>query len=519
MQNCFLFFIGFLFLLSCGQTDRTNQLVFDVRDFGAVGDSATLNTIAIQKAVDAAGNQGGGKVVIPPGIFITGTILLKNNVVFEVQNGATILGSPDIADYKEMTWGHNKDRQPYHLIMAKNAQNITICGGGTINGNGPAFWKPHDPANDPQWILAKDKKISPMMEIEGCKDIKIKDVTLLTGGGWTLHLYNSDHLQIQGVKILNHLFAPNGDGIDITGCFDVTISDCIIKTCDDAICFKTTGDSRECKRASVTNCILECSCAALKLGNESFRDMSQITFSNCVVYGSSRAFAVYAEGGGTISDITVNNIVADTKSPLIYNRPIHISLRERRQKDGTLYGSGIYNTDSVFDNKGREPYLRNILISNFICATEGRILITAQPGRMIENLMLRDVILTYPYIEDPVPNVERAKSSQFSPDNPDAKIAKAAIVAENVDNLVVDGLAIHWTTDVKPPKEWQFKKRIANGTFDGFYPDYSKARQTEFHVLWGRNLQNGYINAPLSEPSTNSLTKYNIQNSNIEVIN
>lgn len=96
------------------------------------------------------------------------------------------------------------------------------------NGNGPAFWQDFDPAEDPQWKMAKPLKISPMVEIQECQDVRIKDVLLLTGGGWTLHLYDSDRIQVQGVKIINDLYAPNGDGIDVSGCHDVTISGCIM---------------------------------------------------------------------------------------------------------------------------------------------------------------------------------------------------------------------------------------------------------------------------------------------------
>ena len=356
-----LLFITCIFLFSC-QPPRSALTVYDIRDFGAVGDSTTLNTTPIQSAIDRAFENGGGVVVVKKGVYLTGTIFIKDNVTLRVEAGARIKGSPDIKDYTEMTWGHNKDRQPYHLVMAKNANNVTIEGAGVIDGNGPAFWQDYDPTKDPQWILAKDLKVSPMMEIEGCRNVLIKDITLTTGGGWTLHLYNSDHVQVDRIKILNNLFAPNGDGIDITGCSDVTVSNCIIKTCDDAICLKTTGDSRECKRVAVANNIIECSCAALKIGNESFRDISQVTFTNNIVYGSSRGFAVYAEGGGTIEDVTVSNLVVDTKAPLIYNRPIQIMLRERRTKDGTIYGSGIYNSDKRFDDEGRQLQVKNILI-------------------------------------------------------------------------------------------------------------------------------------------------------------
>lgn len=476
-----------------------------IRELGAVGDGVFLNTKIIQSALDKAHQQGGGKVIVEPGIYKTGTLMVPSRVHLEIMAGATLSGSPNLADYTPLKWGHNKDRQPWHLIVIKEASDVQISGLGIIDGNGPAFWKPRNEKDDPQWIMAKDQKISPMMEVWNSRNIDISGVTLTTGGGWTLHLYDSDQVRVSGIKILNNLFAPNGDGIDISGCKDVVISDCIIKTCDDAICLKTMGDSRECERVAVTNCVIECSCAALKIGNESFRDIRQVTFSNCIITNSNRALGIYAEGAGVISDILVSNIVCDTKAPFLYNRPIHISLFQRVSKEGGIYGGEIEATNKYYDAEGRQAQLRNVTIQNFTARTDGRILITAEPGRKIENLTLRDIRLEYPFIEDPVPCVDTIRSWQFSPMNKDARKARAAMVVENVDNFVVDNFQVSWPKTETPPKEWQIPKRIANGTLDFFYPIYTHARQCEMHAFWGRGIQNGYYFAPLAKSTHPSI--------------
>ncbi|NRB47185.1 MAG: right-handed parallel beta-helix repeat-containing protein [Saprospiraceae bacterium] len=517
---CLILILLSFVLPSCSNTagSRSRAGQYSVLDFGAKPDSTTLNTAALQNAIDQAYADGGGIVLVPPGVYKTGTLFLKNNITLEVMAGATLLGSAHIEDYQEMSWGHNKDRQPYHLIMGLNAKNIEIRGGGTIDGNGPAFWKDYDPSKDPQWIMAKERKVSPMLEIQNCEDVRIKDVELKTGGGWTVHLYDSKQIQIQGIRLINNLFAPNGDGIDITGCEDVTISDCIIKTCDDAVCLKTTFDSKECKKITVANNVIECSCVALKVGNESFRDISQVTFTNNVIYNSSRALGIYAESAGKVEDIVFSNTIYDSKSPFIYNRPIHISLMKRTGPSGAT-GNATHKPEVVLqDDGGREPVLRNIMINNFIGKTEGRILITAEPGRMIENLSLRDIQLDYPWIEDPEPNIERAKSSQFSPMNPNAKKAKAAMVVENVKNLVVENFHVNWPTTDEVPEDWRFPKRIANGTLDAFYPDYTKARQTELSAIWARNIQGGYIRAPLLQSSDSSMPTFDIKDAKLKML-
>lgn len=513
-----LFFIFSVVLISSNiLAAEPSREEFNIKNFGAIGDGKTLNTRSIQEAIDSAFALGGGQVYVPSGVYLSGTLFLKSNVSLYVSAGATILGSPNIEDYAPMKWGHNIDRQPYHLIVGDGAENIQIMGQGTIDGNGPAFWKDYDPADYPQWILAKDKKISPMMEIVDCKNVTITDVTLKTGGGWTLHIYNSELVKVDRINILNDLFAPNGDGIDITGSSDVTVSNCIIKTCDDAICLKTTGDSKECKRVVVSNNVIECSCAALKIGNESFRDIAQVTFSNNVVYNSSRGFAIYAEGGGTIEDITVSNLIVDTKAPLIYNRPIQIMLRESRESNGNVYGSSIVNSDKHYDTNGRQPAVRNILIQNVVVKTEGRIMVTAEPGREIENITFRDIQIDYPYIEDPVRYIDKMKSNQFPHENPAAVTAEAAFVIENVKNLVLENIHIDWPQTKAVPEEWAIPVRIANGSFSKFTPDYSNARQTEFSVLYGRGIRGGYIDTPLAESSSKTKQVFDLKNSSIKI--
>jgi len=505
--------IFFYSLVFQGFSQSKVSEIFKVKDFGAKGDGKSLSTSFLQHAIDQAFSAGGGKVLVEPGVYLSGTLFIKSNVHLEVMAGATILGSPNLSDYTPLKWGHNKDRQPWHLIVAKDAQNIQISGLGTIDGNGPAFWKPRNEKEDPQWIMAKDQKVSPMMEIWNCRNVEITGVTLTTGGGWTLHLYDSDQIRVAGIKILNNLFAPNGDGIDITGCNDVVVSDCIIKTCDDAICLKTMGDSRECHRVTVTNCVIECSCAALKIGNESFRNISQVTFSNCVITNSNRALGIYAEGAGEISDVLVSNIVCDTKAPFLYNRPIHISLFQRVSKEGGIYGGEIENSDRYFDHEGRQAKLRNVTIQNFTAKTDGRILITAEPGRYIENLTLRDIRLEYPFVEDPAPCVDSIRSWQFSPKNPDARKARAAMVVENVDQFVVENFQISWPTSAQPPKEWQIPKRIANGTLDFFYPIYTDAKQCEMHAVWARGVKGGYYFSPLAKSSHPLIPNIVVENS------
>ena len=495
-----LFLIIFIPMLSKAGT-------IDVTTFGALGDGKTLNTKAIQKAIDKLNSQGGGIVVLSNGIYLSGTIFLKSNVTLRIEAGATLLGSPNIDDYATLTWGHNIDRQPYHLIVADHVENITIEGRGIIDGNGNFFWNDFEKDSEgnmiiPRWIHAKPKKVSPLIEITRSRNILVKDVTIKTGGGWNLHLFDSDLAKVQGVNIINNVYSPNSDGIDITGCNDVIVSDCYIKTCDDAICLKTTEDSRECHRVTVTNCIIETFCVGLKMGCvESNKNMTDITFSNCIINKSSRAIGIYVKDGAIYDRITITNITANTNVPLIFNRPIQIMVNQ--WKDTTRIGG-----------------IRNVFISNFICETEGRILLTCQKGGFIENVTMRDITLRYPMIEDPKPMSSSTTSGQFPKfkDHPEAGGAQAAVVVENITNLIIDNLQIQWPTTNIIPDGWKHPERIENGSDRIHHLDYSKAKQTEFSVFWGKNIQGGYIHAPLVKPSSNQKNKFVIKNSDFQII-
>ncbi len=472
--------------------------IYNIERFGAKGDGKTVCTKQIQAALDACTKAGGGTVVVPKGIYVTGTIFIKDNTTLQIDPNGVIKGSGDIKDYTFMAWGGdgNIDRQPYHLVAAKDAHHIAITGTGTIDGNGPAFFLPND-GKSPRWTLAAKTKVSPMVELWNCKDVRLRDVLLNNPAGWTCHIFDCDRVVIDGIRIDNNLFTPNSDGIDITGGQDVMISNCYISTCDDAICLKTSPDSRECKRVTVTNCIIRTMCVALKLGNESYKDMSQVTFSNCVVYGSSRAVGIYSQDGGVLEDITVSNIVCDTKAPFIFNRPIHISLLQMGKTRGAV---------------------RNVLISNFIANTDGRIMLTSEDGSKLENITLRDVQLTYPFIENPELYVIGAQSKQFSPRSLEARKAKAAIVADNINNLVLDNLTINWVhPDSTVHKDYAMKERIEHGGKRVFTPDYSKSHQTDLGVFWGRNVNGGYLDIPLAKPSAVGVTPVELINSNLKI--
>ncbi|WP_421918740.1 glycoside hydrolase family 28 protein [Marinifilum sp.] len=490
-----------IILTACHQN---HSGIFDITNYGALADGQSINTKAIQDAIDAAYRNGGGKVVIPAGTFVSGTLILKDKVNLHVSLGATLLGSPNLEDYIEMSWGHNCDRQPWHLIYADSVANIAITGEGIIDGNGKCFWEEYEKDEQgnmivPRWIKAKKHKISPLIDINNSSNITVKDVTVKTGGGWNIHLFNSSIAKIKGVRIINNIYSPNSDGIDLTGCSDVRVSDCFIKTCDDAIVVKTVANSNVSERISVSNCIMETLCVGIKLGaGESYKDMRDINFSNCVCNGSSRFFGLYSKNGAVIENVVVNNLTGNTNAKLVYNRPIQLMVE--KNANGIVGG------------------IRNVIISNVAAHTDGRVLMTCDPDGFMEDIYFRDVILTYPRIEDPAAMIDGAGSNQFPrvSEFKEAGAARAAFVAENLNNLVIDNLKINWPQEFVP-ESWQHKERIENGTKRIHKANYSNPRETEFFALWAKNVKGGYIDASLVQASNAKMKKFNLINSTLRI--
>ncbi len=379
-----------------------------------------------QAKIDAAAGPGGsGHVVVPAGVHVVGTLHLRSNLWLELRPGAVLQGSPEIGDYEDLGAGFQKDLQPYRLIVAHACENLRISGGGCIDGNGPAFWEKQP--NEWGWYREKDRRPSPMLEFKDCRRLQIEGVEIANSPGWTLHLKRCDDVVVRGVTIRNDLGGPNTDGIDIDGCRDVRVSDCLIQAGDDAIVLKTTPDSRSCERVAVTNCSITTRCRALKLGSrESYHDMRDVVFSNCVVRESVAIFGLYCRNGGTLENIAVSNIVGHAFANRDHNQPIHIDLCR-------------------WDEGARAGRIRNVSVDNFLCHSNGRVLITGAPGMPVENVRLRGVMFFLRDTFDCGPGGAAAKGVQFSPAAPEARAARAAVVAQHVRGLELRDCAVDWS--------------------------------------------------------------------------
>jgi len=431
----------------------------------AAGADPAATTRVLQAAIDAA--AGSGTVRVPPGRWTISTIYLRSGVTLHLQRGAVLKAWENLDAYPRLPRGHNKDRQPYHLIYADGCQGITIEGPGTIDGQGMLFW--HRPPEWAPYYRPRGDRISPLVELRNCRDVVVRDITIAQAPGWTVHFFCCDRVVVRGIDIDNHLYGPNNDGLDINGCRDVFVSDCRIRGCDDNIIVKATADARSSERIVVTNCILQSNCAALGLGAETHQDIRDVAFSNCAIISALRMIQIEMWEAGTVENVVVSNITGRNMTEVPLERPIYMDIQQHGRPEPAL---------------GK---LRNVLVSNFAATTRGRILLTAQDGSVIENVTLRDVHLSYPEIEDPAVTVPLSRSSQMSNYSPHSRAARAAMVVDNARQLQVHNLVTQWPQDAAVPMHGLWMRNVQGGVIDcpclrASRPDVAVIHQTDSNV-------------------------------------
>lgn len=272
---------------------------YPVTDFGATGDGVTLNTVYIQKAIDRCAEEGGGRVTIVPGIFLTGTLVMRSNVDLHISEGATLLGSTDIADYPEMTTPYRflrDDVVKQSLIFGSELENIAITGGGTMDGQGAAFKPPTGETAD------RYRNRPFLIRFTRCSGVTVKDVTMRNSAMWMQHYLACENMLIENITVYNHC-NKNNDMIDIDGCRNVVVTGCTGDSDDDAMTLKSTSPAI-CENVTISNCVLSSHCNAIKFGTESTGGFKNITVTDCVVKPSAKRDAIYGYPGG-ISGISL----------------------------------------------------------------------------------------------------------------------------------------------------------------------------------------------------------------------
>lgn len=357
---------------------------FLITDFGAKPGIAELNTIPINKAVEACYENGGGRVVVPAGIFRTGTIVLKDHVELYLSAGATLLASINRNDFPlqpQPSYRSLKDPGGWRaLIYALEANHIAVTGFGTIDGNG-AKQEP-GPKARPNDLDGRPRNIL----FISCSDIRVEGIHMLNSGIWNQHYLNCEDVMVDKINVYNHA-NRNNDGIDIDGCRRFILSNSVFDTDDDAVCLKSTGLA-PCEDVVITNCVVSSFCNGIKAGTESTGGFKNISISNCVIKPSRARDRLFGDSigitgisleivdGGIMDGVSISNIsIHGTECPL------YIRLGNRGRK---------HTSDAPQPPVGR---MRNIVINNIVAYNTGNYSssITGIPGHYIQNVSLSNI--------------------------------------------------------------------------------------------------------------------------------
>ena len=301
---------------------------YDILAYGAVGDGVTNDGPAIQAAIDACAQAGGGRVVVSGGkTYKTGSLVLKNYVELHLEMGSVLKASENKEDYGAFSDMEKLDttikvptymnceyagKPENYFIYAQDAEYVAITGFGKIDGNEEIYY-----GTVTKWhIDGSYYPRIPLLFFEHVTHLTLTGVTLTGSAFWTTHLVGCEDVLIDGIRILNNLRLANCDGIDPDHCKNVRIANCHIETADDCIVFKNTGNARQygnCENIVVTNCTLISTSAAIKFGTESEDTFKNISVSNCVITRTNRGISLQLRDGGKIENCNFSNLSIETR--------------------------------------------------------------------------------------------------------------------------------------------------------------------------------------------------------------
>ncbi|WP_259070033.1 glycoside hydrolase family 28 protein [Mucilaginibacter sp. X4EP1] len=389
----------FIFSSSFAQT-------FNIKDYGALSDGKTVNTAAIQKAIDACYQNGGGRVYVPAGVFITGTFHLKSNMDLYLENGAVLFGSPNLQDYESYTkpdYGLNY----YGILYTVDAENVSISGAGTIDGNNKVFFdfdkaKKID-ANGTRFTRQKenyrhvesgigDGPVVPkdrprqMVIFSDCKHVQLRDISLLNSPFWTLHFADCDDVSVTGIRLWSGILVPNADGIDVTSCSNVVIANCDIRSGDDALVFVGYDHHFEIpgfkglrhlsENITVTNCNLQSYSSGIRIGFLDQNTVRNVHISHCNITNSSRGIGIFLRDQGSLENITFSDITIET----------HLHTGDWWGNGEPIHISAVRGKENV-----KMGVIKNVEFNNITCIGENGILLYGSDESAIQDVRFNHV--------------------------------------------------------------------------------------------------------------------------------
>ncbi len=346
--------------------------IFDVRDYGAKGDGVTLDTGAIQKAIDAAAAAGGDTQVLVRGgtKYLVSTLVLKGAIDFHLADDAELVVSTSRQHYPADSDG---------VLTANGVQGLKITGTGNINGRALEFMTRFSKEGE-IWMFGEFRP--KIFVLTACRDLEVSGISFSQAPQWGLHMIGCERVLVDGLKIRNNLDVPNCDGIDPDHCRDVEIRNCDIVCGDDAIVVKATRPGTQYGPSAnirVHDCVMETKDSGLKIGTETTSDVRDIRFERCEIRSGCRGLTIQLRDEGTVSNIEFSDIrfVARYQAAPWWGRGEAISFTAIPRAKGGAVGK-----------------IRDVRVRNVTGRAENSVRINGTAESRISNVTLDNVAVT-----------------------------------------------------------------------------------------------------------------------------
>jgi polygalacturonase len=408
--------------------------LFDITDFGAVGDNKTKNTQAFRDAIDAASAAGGGTVVVPAGEFFTGAIHLKSNIHLHLVHGSKIRFSCDWRNeddfpFVESRWAGTELWMYSPCVFGKDLENVSITGKGVFDGDPKEWWdyffdelrgveqEDEFPNSDRAKQLAELNKgryedtdcggrglgamilRPPLMELNNCSNVRLDGFTNQNSPFWNTHLLYCENVTVHDVTFRNPNGSPNGDGLDLDSCRGVRVSNCFFDVNDDCLCLKSGMNDdghrvgKPTEYVTITNCTMLRGHGGVVMGSDGAGGIRNVTVTNCVFSGTQRGIRLKSNRFrySKFEDIRFDNIIMqDVMCPIVMNLYYTCG--------GNENNTHIIKDPGFIESIESTPRIRNIHISNV--TARGKIaaagIIVGLPEEPITGVTLDNVIIEGP---------------------------------------------------------------------------------------------------------------------------
>ncbi|MBN2182801.1 MAG: glycoside hydrolase family 28 protein [Sedimentisphaerales bacterium] len=424
--------------------DRT----FNIIDYGAVGDGHTKNTKAFADAIKACAEAGGGRVLVPAGVWLTGAIELKSNLDLHLEQGAVIQFSEDYDDYPliQSTWEGRPRVQCMSPLYANGLENIAVTGQGIIDGAGQAWrpvkkfkmterqwkeliasggvlneagdmwWPTEEALNGPRILASLQRRgnvtledyapvrsyLRPVMvALIQCKNVLLEGPTFQNSPGWNIHPLMCENMIVRNINVRNPWYSQNGDGLDLESCRNVIVTNCCFDVGDDAICLKSGRDEYGRRRGKpsenmlITDCTVYHGHGGFVIGSEMSGGVKNIFVRNCTFIGTDVGlrFKSTRGRGGVVENIFIENIRMSNIATEAIRFNMYYGGQAPIPEEGEQQDSSP-KREVVPVNEGT-PQFRKIYCKNITCSgAAGAVLLQGLPEMPIREIELENVLIS-----------------------------------------------------------------------------------------------------------------------------